>query len=166
MTARNGSARWSGDLKDGSGVVTVGEGVFQGPYSYESRFAEGEGTNPEQLIAAAHASCFTMALTGLLSSAGHVPELVRTEARVQLRNVDGAPTLARIDLHTEGRVPGVDLDQFQRSAEEAKAACPVSRALAGVPEIALTATLIEGKAPEVEPPTGVRAARERVNEHR
>lgn len=142
MTARNGSAEWHGDVQNGSGKVTVGDGVFEGAYSYESRFAEGEGTNPEQLIAAAHAACFTMALSNILSGAGHPPESVRTNARVQLRNIDGAPTLTRIDLETEGNVPGVDEQEFQRHAEEAKANCPVSRALAGIPEIVLSARLV------------------------
>jgi osmotically inducible protein OsmC len=142
MTARNGSAEWRGDLKSGSGTVTVGDGVFEGAYSYDSRFGEGEGTNPEQLIAAAHAGCFTMALSGALSGAGHPPESLHTNARVQLRNVDGAPTLMRIELDTEGRVPDIDQQQFQSSAEEAKANCPVSRALAGIPEIVLTAKLL------------------------
>lgn len=142
MTARNGSAEWRGNLEGGSGTVTVGNGVFEGAYSYASRFAEGEGTNPEQLIAAAHAACFTMALSNILSTAGHVPESVRTNARVQLRNIDGAPTLARIDLETEGHVPGVDQQQFQGYADQAKATCPVSRALAGIPEIVLTAKLV------------------------
>jgi lipoyl-dependent peroxiredoxin len=142
MTARNGSAVWHGDLESGSGTVTVGDGVFEGAYSSQSRFAEGEGTNPEQLIAAAHAGCFTMALSSILSAAGHAPESVRTNARVQLRNVDGAPTLTRIDLDTEGHVAGVGEQQFQRYADEAKATCPVSRALAGIPEIVLTAKLV------------------------
>jgi lipoyl-dependent peroxiredoxin len=142
MTARNGSAEWHGDLQSGSGNVTVGDGVFEGAYSYESRFAEGEGTNPEQLIAAAHAACFTMALANALSGAGHPPESVRTNARVHLRNIDGAPTLTRIDLQTEGNVLGVDDQEFQRYAQEAKSNCPVSRALAGVPEIVLSATLM------------------------
>jgi lipoyl-dependent peroxiredoxin len=141
MTVRNGSAEWHGDLKSGSGTVTVGEGVFEGSYSYDSRFGEGAGTNPEQLIAAALAGCFTMAISSALSTAGHVPESVRTNARVQLRNIDGAPTLARIDLETDGQVPGVDEQQLQAYANEAKAACPVSRALAGIPEIVVTAKL-------------------------
>jgi osmotically inducible protein OsmC len=142
MTARNGSAEWKGSIESGSGSVTVGDGVFEGPYSYESRFAEGEGTNPEQLIAAAHAACFTMALSNVLGAAGHVPDALRTNARVQLRNIDGAPTLTRIDLETEGQVPGIDDQQFQQHAEAAKANCPVSRALAGIPEIALEAKLV------------------------
>jgi osmotically inducible protein OsmC len=142
MTVRNGSAEWNGNLESGSGTITVGEGVFEGPYSYESRFGEGEGTNPEQLIAAAHAGCFTMALSSILSTAGNVPDSVHTSARVHLRNIGGAPTLARIDLDTEGRVTGIDEQQFQRYADEAKATCPVSRALAGIPEIVLSAKLV------------------------
>jgi osmotically inducible protein OsmC len=142
MAARNGSAEWHGDLENGSGRITVGDGVFEGPYSFASRFAEGDGTNPEQLIAAAHAGCFTMALSNILSSAGHTPRSVRTNARVQLRNIDGAPTLTRIDLDTEADVPGVEERRFQDHADEAKANCPVSRALAGIPEIVLTAKLI------------------------
>lgn len=141
MTTRNGSAEWHGDLESGTGTVTVGDGVFEGAYSYDSRFGEGKGTNPEQLIAAAHAGCFTMALSAILSADGHAPESLRTSARVQLRNIDGAPTITRIDLHTEGRVAGVDADQFQAFADEAKRGCVVSRALAGVPEIVLTASL-------------------------
>ena len=143
MAVRNGSAEWYGDLQSGSGTVTVGNGVFEGAYSFESRFGEGEeGTNPEQLIAAAHAACFTMALSNILSGAGHAPESVRTSARVQLRNVDGAPTLTRVDLDTEGRVPGIDQQQFEDYAEQAKAGCPVSRALAGIPEMELSAKLL------------------------
>jgi lipoyl-dependent peroxiredoxin len=141
MTVRTGSAEWQGDLKTGSGTVTVGDGVFHGAYSFGSRFEEGEGTNPEQLIAAAHAACFTMALANMLSQDGHAPQSLRTNAVVQLRNIDGAPTLARIDLVTDGQVEGIDAAEFQRVAEKAKASCPVSRALAGVPEITLTAKL-------------------------
>jgi osmotically inducible protein OsmC len=144
MTVRNGSAEWHGNVENGSGTVTVGDGVFEGAYSYDSRFGEGKGTNPEQLIAAAHASCFTMALANILSAAGHAPESLRTNARVQLRNIDGAPTLARINLDTEGRVTGVGEQQFQAHADEAKRVCPVSRALAGIPEIVVTAKLAAG----------------------
>jgi lipoyl-dependent peroxiredoxin len=142
MTARNGSAEWHGDIRTGSGTVTAGDGAFEGALSYDSRFAEGEGTNPEQLIAAAHAGCFTMALSSVLTAAGHPPEPLHTSARVQLRNIDRAPTLTRVDLDTEGLVPDIDEQQFQSYAEEAKAKCPVSRALAGIPEIALTAKLL------------------------
>ncbi len=142
MTARNGSAEWHGDLRNGTGTVTVGDGVFQGAYSFDSRFGEGTGTNPEQLIAAAHAGCFAMALSSILGDAGHAPESVRATASIQLRNIDGAPTLTRIDIAAEGRVPGIGEVEFQRYAEQAKADCPVSRALAGVPELVLVARLV------------------------
>jgi lipoyl-dependent peroxiredoxin len=141
MAGRNGSAQWQGDLQSGSGTIRVGDGVFEGNYSFKSRFEDGPGTNPEQLIAAAHAACFTMALSNILSSAGHTPESVQTAADVQLRFVDGAPTITRIDLDTEGRVSGIDAAQFQKFAEDAKANCVISRALAGVPEINLSAKL-------------------------
>jgi osmotically inducible protein OsmC len=141
MATRNGSAEWKGDLQGGSGEVTVGDGVFSGAYSFASRFEEGEGTNPEELIAGAHAACFAMALANDLASAGHTPESVSTTAKVQLRNVDGAPTIASIDLDVVGVVPGLDEDGFRQAADQAKANCPVSRALAGVPEIAVNARL-------------------------
>jgi lipoyl-dependent peroxiredoxin len=141
MASRNGSAEWKGDLKGGSGTVRVGDGVFEGSYSFSSRFEEGEGTNPEELLAAAHAGCFAMALSLIIGEDGHTPESLRAQARVQLRNVDGAPTISRIDLEVEGTVPGVDEDAFRSYAEKAKAGCVVSRALAGVPEIELSATL-------------------------
>jgi lipoyl-dependent peroxiredoxin len=139
MATRSGSAEWRGDLQSGTGTVTVGDHVFDGSYSYDSRFGEGEGTNPEELIAAAHAACFTMALSGALTRAGHTPEALETTAKVDLRNVDGKPTLARIDLEVEGRVPGIGDEEFQRAAEEAKDGCPVSRALAGIPEMVVAA---------------------------
>jgi lipoyl-dependent peroxiredoxin len=142
MTARNGKAEWHGSVESGSGTITVGDGVFEGAYSSESRFGEAAGTNPEQLLAAAHSGCFTMALANALSAAGHPPESLRTNARVQLRNLDGAVTLARIDLETDGDVPGIDEREFQAYAEAAKRDCPVSRALAGIPEIILTARLL------------------------
>ena len=141
MATRNGSARWDGDLKDGSGRLVVGDGVFEGSYSFSSRFEEGEGTNPEELIGAAHAACFSMALSGVLGENGHEPESISTTAKVQLRQVDGAPTIQQIELETEGSVPGIDEEHFRRHAEEAKAACPVSRALGGVAEISVTARL-------------------------
>jgi lipoyl-dependent peroxiredoxin len=141
MATRNGSAEWKGDLKGGSGTVRVGDGVFEGNYSFASRFEEGEGTNPEELVAAAHASCFAMALTLIIGEDGHTPESIRAEAKAQLRLVDGAPTLARIDLDVEGSVPGIDADAFEAYAQKAKAGCLISRALAGVPEIELQAKL-------------------------
>ena len=144
MATRNGSAEWRGDLQDGGGTVRVGDGVFEGAYSFKSRFEEGEGTNPEELIAAAHASCYAMALSNMLAEAGNGggrAEYVRASARVHLRNVDGAPTIAQIDLDVEASVPGIDDAAFQETAAAAKAGCPVSRALAGVPEIQLSARL-------------------------
>ncbi|MDX6491629.1 MAG: lipoyl-dependent peroxiredoxin [Gaiellaceae bacterium] len=144
MTARNGSADWHGDVRSGSGRISVGNGFFEGAYSYQSRLGEAEGTNPEQLVAAALAGCFTMGVAGILGAAGHVPESLHTNARVQLRIIDGAPSLTRIDLETEGRVPGVSEEQFSAYAQQAKAMCPVARALAGIPEIVLTAKLADG----------------------
>jgi osmotically inducible protein OsmC len=141
MATRNGSAQWSGDLKDGSGTVTVGDGVWSGDYSFASRFEDGDGTNPEELIAAAHAGCFTMALSAQLGEAGHAPKSVKTTARVQIRNVDGLPTIDHITLETEGDVPGIDQATFAEQAETAKAGCAVSRALAGVNSMEVKATL-------------------------
>jgi osmotically inducible protein OsmC len=141
MATRNGSAEWRGDLKGGDGDLVVGDGAFKGSYSYSSRFEEGEGTNPEELIAAAHAACFTMALSNILAQHGHAPERVRTVAKVHLRQKDEGPTIERIDLETEGRVGDIDQAHFAEHAEEAKAGCPVSRALAGVENITLTAKL-------------------------
>ena len=142
MATRNGSAEWRGNLKDGDGDLTVGDGVFKGSYSFSSRFEEGEGTNPEELIAAAHAACFSMALSNILAQHGHGPDSVQTVARVHLRQTDAGPTIQRIDLETEGRVPGMDQDHFAKHAQEAKEGCPVSRALAAVEEINLTARLV------------------------
>jgi osmotically inducible protein OsmC len=141
MATRNGSARWQGDLEAGSGELTVGDGAWRGEYSAASRFGDGEGTNPEELLAAAHAACFSMALSNILAGHGHEPRSVETTARVHLRNVDGVPTIQRIDLDTVGDVASIDEDHFREHAEEAKAGCPVSRALGGVEELALTARL-------------------------
>jgi lipoyl-dependent peroxiredoxin len=141
MATRNGSAEWQGDLGSGSGQLTVGEDAWQGDYSFASRFEEGAGTNPEELLAAAHAACFSMALAGILAEHEHAPRSVRTRARVHLRNVDGQPTIQQIELDVEGDVADIDEEHFREHAEEAKAGCPVSRALAGVEEIDLTARL-------------------------
>lgn len=141
MATRNGSAEWRGDLKGGDGDLTVGDGVFNGAYSFSSRFEEGQGTNPEELIGAAHAACFTMELSNILAEHGHSPDSVRTVAKVHLRQTEEGPTIQRIDLETEGRVPGIDEDHFAEHAEEAKSGCAVSRALAGVEEMTVTAKL-------------------------
>jgi len=135
-----GTATWRGDLKSGSGTFTAGEAI-SGEYSFKTRFEDEPGANPEQLIAGAHAACFSMALSNILAEAGHVPESVETEARVTLRMVDGTPTITDIALKTTGRVPGIDEGTFRSHAEQAKVGCPVSRALAGVPNVTLEATL-------------------------
>jgi lipoyl-dependent peroxiredoxin len=136
----NGHAEWTGDLKGGSGEFTAGD-TISGQYSYKSRFEDGPGANPEQLIAAAHASCFSMALSAALAEAGTPVDSVKTDATVTLRIVDGAPTITKIELITVGSVPGVDEAAFKEAAAGAKANCPVSKALAGVPEITLDASL-------------------------
>jgi osmotically inducible protein OsmC len=135
-----GSAEWKGDLPSGSGTFTAGDSI-SGGYTFKSRFEDGPGSNPEQLIAAAHAACFSMALSNMLAQAGIPPESVSTEATVTLRRIDDKPTIAKIDLVTVGRVPGIDEAGFQQHAEAAKAGCIVSRALASVPEITLEASL-------------------------
>ena len=139
--AAKGTAEWKGDLRTGAGTFTAGD-TISGGYTFKSRFEDGPGSNPEQLIAAAHASCFSMALSNALDQAGHAAESVQTDATVTLRFVDGAPTITKIALVTTGRVPGIDQATFTEHAQAAKAGCPVSRALAGVPEITLEATLV------------------------
>jgi lipoyl-dependent peroxiredoxin len=138
--AAKGSAEWQGDLKSGAGTFTAGDSIT-GEYSFKSRFEDGPGANPEQLIAGAHAACFSMALAAGLGDAGTPAESVRTDATVTLRFVDGAPTITAIALRTVGSVPGIDEAAFQAAAKQAKEGCPVSRALAGVPEITLEASL-------------------------
>jgi len=138
--AAKGNAEWQGDLKGGSGTFRAGDSIT-GEYSFKSRFEDGPGANPEQLIAAAHASCFSMAFANALDEAGSTPESIKTDASVQLRFVDGAPTITQIDLKTVGKVPGIDEEKFVEIAKEAKAGCPVSKALAGVETINLEATL-------------------------
>jgi osmotically inducible protein OsmC len=141
MATRNGTAEWRGDLQGGGGELAVGSGLFSGKYSFKTRFEDEPGTNPEELIGAAHAACYSMAFSNMLSEAGHVPASVKTTAKVHLRIVDGAPTINQIDLVTEGTVPGIDQATFEEIANQAKAGCPVSRALAAVGEITLQATL-------------------------
>jgi osmotically inducible protein OsmC len=135
-----GNAVWKGDLHSGSGTFRAGD-TISGEYSFKSRFEDGPGANPEQLIAAAHASCFSMALSNILAEAGNPPDSVQTDATVTLRMVDGAPSITKIALVTVGQVPGLDEAAFQEHAAAAKAGCPVSKALAGVPEITLEASL-------------------------
>jgi osmotically inducible protein OsmC len=142
MATRNAAAEWQGDLRSGAGTFEGASGVISGKYSFKTRFEDEPGTNPEELIAAAHASCFSMALSNILAEAGHVPESVNTTAKVHFRIIEGAPTISQIDLLTEGKVPGIDQDEFAGFAQQAKEGCPVSRALAAVGEITLDATLI------------------------
>ena len=139
MPARKASARWEGSLRDGSGTMALGSGAFEGPYSYTSRFEEGTGTNPEELIGAAHAGCFSMALSLALAEAGTPPESIATDATVHFGRQGDGFAITRIDLVTRARVPGVDADAFQQAAQAAKEGCPVSKALAT--EIALDASL-------------------------
>ena len=137
MATRNADAVWEGTLKEGSGTMRVGSGLFEGPYSHASRFENGEGTNPEELVGAALAGCFSMFLSALLTNAGYVPERIASTAKVHLRQ---GPTIELIELVTEATVPGLDEATFQEKAAAAKSACPISKALAG-PEITLKATL-------------------------
>jgi osmotically inducible protein OsmC len=141
MATRNASAQWQGTLMEGDGTMALGSGAWEGRFTFKSRFEEGEGTNPEELIGAAEAGCFTMQLAHDLSEAGHTVESVQTQAKVQIRNVDGKPTVAKIDLITRGRVPGLDEARFKEAAEATKDACIISRALRGVDEITVDAAL-------------------------
>jgi osmotically inducible protein OsmC len=136
-----GSAEWKGGLQTGTGSFTAGDSIGGG-FTFKSRFEDGPGSNPEQLIAAAHAACFSMALSAALERAGTPVESVHTDAAVTLRLVDGVPTITKIALVTQGRVPGIDEATFVKEADAAKAGCVVSRALAGVPEITLEASLL------------------------
>jgi osmotically inducible protein OsmC len=138
MPVRRSKAVWQGTLKEGSGRMSLASGLCEGPYTYSSRFEEGAGSNPEELVGAAHAGCFSMFLAALLSDKGYPPERVQTTASVYLET---GPTIARIELNCEALVPGIGDAQFQELAAQAKSACPVSKALAAVPEITLRAEL-------------------------
>lgn len=130
---RKAEARWNGDLKGGSGTVKLESGAFNGPYSWSARFENGAGTNPEELLGAAHAACFTMALSSGLGKAGHNPKTVHTVATVHLTKGEAGFSISGIDLVTRGEVPGLSQDDFAKFAEETKKGCIVSRALAAVP---------------------------------
>ncbi|MCX6543861.1 MAG: OsmC family protein [Acidobacteria bacterium] len=138
MTISNSTAVWKGNLTDGAGTMKLGKGAYEGPFTWASRFATGAGTNPEELIGAAHAGCYSMFLSAILSKSGFPPAEIRTSASVHLG--DG-PAITLIELTTDARVPGCDEATFQRHAEQAKAGCPVSKALAAV-TIKLTARLV------------------------
>ena len=141
MATRNAKATWRGNLKEGEGTMALGSGVWEGPFTYKSRFEDGQGTNPEELIGAAEAGCFTMQLSATLAEAGHVPDSVQTDAKVHIRNIDGAPTISKIELVTRAKVPGLDDETFQKTAQETREICIISRALGAVGEITVDATL-------------------------
>lgn len=141
MPTRTADAEWTGTIMEGSGKMSLGSGAFEGPYSFKSRMEEGAGTNPEELLGAAHAGCFSMALSAQLSGAGLRPEHIHTKATVSFTKAAAGWTIDRIDLVTEAKVPGLSDADFQAKAADAKKNCPVSRALAGV-DIHLTATLV------------------------
>ncbi len=138
---RTSKAQWNGSLKDGKGTVSLGSGAYDGQYSFSSRFESGTGTNPEELVAAAHAGCFSMALSGVLGKAGITPTRISTDAKVNFEKVGDGFSITRIDLITEGEVPGIDEATFIEHAESAKKGCPISRALASV-EITVKAKLV------------------------
>jgi len=140
MPTRQAEAEWRGDLMKGTGEMKLGSGAYQGRYDFRSRMENGPGTNPEELIAAAHAGCFSMALSAGLAKAGFTPERVHTTAKVQFEKQGEGFAITKIDLETDARVPGIDEAAFQQQAEGAKKNCPVSKALASV-EITLNARL-------------------------
>jgi osmotically inducible protein OsmC len=142
MAIRTATAEWKRDLRGGEGTFSGASGFVGGEYSFQSRFEEGGGaTNPEELVAAAHASCFSMFLAGVLEQGGNTADSVTTEARVQILKVGEGFAVTKIDLSTAGRVPGIDEDAFKQAAQVAKENCPISKALAAVPEINLEARL-------------------------
>ena len=138
---RTSKAQWNGSLKDGKGTVSLGSGAYDGQYSFSSRFESGTGTNPEELIAAAHAGCFSMALSAGLGKSGFTPTRISSEAKVHLEKVGEGFAITKIELVTEGEVPGIDEAAFLEHAEGAKKNCPVSTALGAV-EITITAKLV------------------------
>lgn len=145
MLVRKAKAVWEGGLKNGMGTMMLGSGAYEGKYSFASRFEQGPGTNPEELIGAAHAGYFSMALSLVLEQAGYKPERIDTTARVTIDKVPEGFKITTIELETEGRVPGIDEKTFMEKAEAAKKGCPVSMALTGV-EIKLRARLAAAKA--------------------
>ena len=145
MATRKATAEWRGGLEGGGGNVAVGSGVYEGPYSFKSRFEDDEptATNPEELIGAAHAGCYSMQLSAMLEAAGTPADSVRTVATVELRADDSGPRIRSITLATTGRVPGIDAATFEQTAQAAKAECLITKALAGVDQITVEATLEE-----------------------
>ena len=141
MPIRKAQAIWEGNLREGKGTMKLGSGALEGSYSYPSRFEDGQGTNPEELLGAAHAGCFSMALSSALVRAGYSPVRIKTESAVHLEKLEAGFTIVQIDLKTEAEVPDIDEKQFMELAQGAKKNCPISRALA-VPEINLEAKLL------------------------
>ena len=141
MATRTSSAVWEGNLKEGKGTMKVGRNAYEGPFSFASRFENGTGTNPEELIGAAEAGCFSMALSNGLTKAGHTPKRISTTAKVNLEMVGGGPKITTIDVKTEAEVPGIDEAKFREQAEHTKKTCPVSVVLAGA-QINLDAKLV------------------------
>jgi osmotically inducible protein OsmC len=141
MPIRNATAVWHGNLREGKGEMEFGSGAFKGQYSFSSRFEEGTGTNPEELIGAAHAGCFSMAFAAALTENGFKPRKVQTRSKVYLNKVEGGFKITAIELNTEAEVPDIDNEKFQSIGDTAKKNCPVSKALAGV-EIRLQAKLV------------------------
>lgn len=133
MAIRHATANWQGTLRQGNGSISLQSGSFEGQYSFSTRFEEGKGTNPEELLAAAHAGCYSMALNAALERAGHTPNYVRTTASVHLDRGDSGPVISSIDLNVEAEVPGLSEDEFFQAAEAAKTNCLISVALANVP---------------------------------
>ncbi len=142
MPTRKAEAEWKGNLAEGGGRLKVGSGAFEGPYSFKSRFEEGQSaTNPEELLGAAHAGCFTMAVVAQLSRARIAPRRIHTDAKVSLEKVGEGFSITQIELETAADIPGIDNATFQKYAQDAKQNCPVSKALAGT-DIRLNATLV------------------------
>jgi osmotically inducible protein OsmC len=137
MPTRTAKADWQGDFKRGGGTVSTETGVLGSPYNFSGRFESGTGTNPEELLGASHASCFTMALSVGLTQAGNPPDSLATEAQVTVDQVEDGFGITKIHLSVTGKVPGLDAAGFEKAAQEAKAGCPLSKALAAVPEITL-----------------------------
>lgn len=140
MPVRSAEAKWEGSLKEGAGEVKLGSGAFQGPYSFQTRFEDQQGTNPEELIAAAHAGCFSMAFSAELGKAGYKPKWIESKAEVHLEKKDDGFVIPKIELTMQAQVPDISEEEFQKIAKGAKEGCPVSKVLEGA-ELSLDATL-------------------------
>lgn len=141
MPVRSAKAQWEGNLTEGKGTMSLAGGAYEGPYSFSSRFEEGKGTNPEELIAAAHAGCFSMALSGQLGNAGMTAESIATEATVTMEKLEAGWTVTEIHLDVKAKIPNADQAKFETAAENAKKGCPISRLLAPGTKISMSASL-------------------------